>query len=98
MNITGELASEPSLVEECQSSEYFDKDLVQGNLLICTYNINFLLGSAELELVSATAKNLSAAGIIYVVSDELEGELTFSTLSTKGVPAIVIDTAEAKSV
>ncbi|CAM6103796.1 unnamed protein product [Calypogeia fissa] len=85
-----------SLIDECQSSDYYDKTLVEGSLLVCTYDINFLIGNVSFKLASDTAKNLSAAGLIYVVSDDLIGlQGYFTILNSQGVPAIVIDTTTA---
>ncbi|KAE9608215.1 hypothetical protein Lal_00003650 [Lupinus albus] len=52
-------------VGECQDASKFDKDLVKGNLLICSYSIRFVLGTSTIKQASETAKNLSAAGVVF---------------------------------
>ncbi|KAH9747588.1 subtilisin-like protease SBT2.2 [Citrus sinensis] len=52
-------------VGECQDSSNFNQDLVQGNLLICSYSIRFVLGLSTIKQAFETAKNLSAAGIVF---------------------------------
>ncbi|XP_062161460.1 subtilisin-like protease SBT2.2 [Alnus glutinosa] len=52
-------------VGECQDSSSFNQDLVQGNLLICSYSIRFVLGLSTIKQALQTAKNLSAAGVVF---------------------------------
>lgn len=52
-------------VSECQYSGCFTEELVQGNLLICSYSIRFVLGLSTIKRALETAKNLSAAGIVF---------------------------------
>ncbi|KAF5729261.1 subtilisin-like protease SBT2.5 [Tripterygium wilfordii] len=52
-------------VGECQDSSGFDQNRVQGNLLICSYSIRFVLGLSTIQQASQTAKNLSAAGVVF---------------------------------
>ncbi|KAL9403350.1 hypothetical protein Peur_000322 [Populus x canadensis] len=52
-------------VGECQDSSNFNQDLVKGNLLICSYSIRFVLGLSTIKQAIATAKNLSAAGVVF---------------------------------
>ncbi|MQM15425.1 hypothetical protein Taro_048370 [Colocasia esculenta] len=52
-------------VAECQDSSNLDKDIVQGNILICSYSIRFVLGLSSIKQALETAKNLSAVGIIF---------------------------------
>lgn len=52
-------------VGECQDSSCFNQDLVQGNLLICSYSIRFVLGLSTIQQALQTAKNLSAAGVVF---------------------------------
>ncbi|KAF8408714.1 hypothetical protein HHK36_004778 [Tetracentron sinense] len=50
---------------ECQDPSSLDQDLVQGNLLICSYSIRFVLGLSTVKQALQTAKNLSAAGVVF---------------------------------
>lgn len=52
-------------VGECQDSSNFNQDLVQGNLLICSYSIRFILGISTIKRALETAKNLSAVGVVF---------------------------------
>ncbi|KAG6696430.1 hypothetical protein I3842_09G148400 [Carya illinoinensis] len=52
-------------VSECQGSSNFNQDLVQGNLLICSYSIRFVLGLSTINQALQTAKNLSAVGVVF---------------------------------
>ncbi|KDP34877.1 hypothetical protein JCGZ_09165 [Jatropha curcas] len=52
-------------VGECQDSSNFNQDVVQGNLLICSYSIRFVLGLSTIKQALETAKNLSAAGVVF---------------------------------
>lgn len=50
---------------ECQDSSYLNSDMVKGNILICSYSIRFVLGLSSIRQALETAKNVSAAGIIF---------------------------------
>ncbi|XP_059667370.1 subtilisin-like protease SBT2.2 [Cornus florida] len=52
-------------VGECQDPSNLNQDLVQGNLLICSYSIRFVLGLSTIKQALQTAKNLSAAGVVF---------------------------------
>ncbi|RDY04507.1 Subtilisin-like protease SBT2.2, partial [Mucuna pruriens] len=52
-------------VGECQDASKFSKDLIKGNLLMCSYSIRFVLGLSTIKRASETAKNLSAAGVVF---------------------------------
>ncbi|KAA8544818.1 hypothetical protein F0562_019591 [Nyssa sinensis] len=52
-------------VGECQDPKNMNRDLVQGNLLICSYSIRFILGLSTVKQALQTAKNLSAAGVVF---------------------------------
>ncbi|XP_058071651.1 subtilisin-like protease SBT2.2 isoform X2 [Magnolia sinica] len=52
-------------LSECQDSSRLNLDLIQGNLLICSYSIRFVLGLSTIKQALETAKNLSAIGIVF---------------------------------
>lgn len=60
-------------VGECQVSSSFNQDLVQGNLLICSYSIRFVLGLSTIKQALQTAKNLSAAGVVFYMDPYVIG-------------------------
>lgn len=52
-------------VGECQDPSSFDPDSVQGKLLICSYSVRFVLGISTIKQALQTARNLSAAGVVF---------------------------------
>lgn len=50
---------------ECQDPSSLNEDIVKGNLLICTYSVRFVLGLSTIKQALVTAKNLSAAGVVF---------------------------------
>ena len=72
----------------CQHPESFDKTLVQGKILICTYSFSFVYGAATVRRVADTARNLSAAGFILFAKTNLPGN-KFNPVPL-AIPGIVI--------
>ncbi|XP_075105479.1 subtilisin-like protease SBT2.2 isoform X1 [Nicotiana tabacum] len=58
-------AAKDMYVSECQDASKFNQTLVQGNLLLCSYSIRFVLGLSTIKQASETAENLSAAGVVF---------------------------------
>ncbi|CAI9278964.1 unnamed protein product [Lactuca saligna] len=52
-------------VNECQDSSSLNQTIIQGNLLICSYSIKFVLGQSTINNAVETARNLSAAGVVF---------------------------------
>ncbi|KAL7606934.1 subtilisin-like protease SBT2.2 [Lactuca sativa] len=52
-------------VNECQDSSSLNQTIIQGNLLICSYSIKFVLGQSTINNAVQTARNLSAAGVVF---------------------------------
>ncbi|KAI0527136.1 hypothetical protein KFK09_002734 [Dendrobium nobile] len=52
-------------VSECQDPSHLNQDLVKGNIIICSYSIRYVLGLSSVKQALVTAKNVSAAGIIF---------------------------------
>jgi len=52
-------------IGECQDASKFSQDLVQGNLLICSYSVRFVLGLSTIQQALETAMNLSAVGVVF---------------------------------
>ena len=50
---------------ECQDPSELEQHLVEGNILICSYTIRFVLGLSSVRQAVMTANNLSAVGIIF---------------------------------
>eukprot|EP00252_Welwitschia_mirabilis_P018057 TRINITY_DN40229_c0_g1_i1.p1 TRINITY_DN40229_c0_g1~~TRINITY_DN40229_c0_g1_i1.p1 ORF type:complete len:800 (+),score=173.85 TRINITY_DN40229_c0_g1_i1:223-2622(+) len=81
---------------DCQSSDAFNKSLIQGNILVCGYSYNFVYGSASIKMVAQTAKNLTAAGFVLVVESVTPGA-KFDPVPVK-IPGIVITDPELSKI
>lgn len=58
---------------DCQHPEVLNKNLVKGNILLCGYSFNFVLGTASIKKVSETAKSLGAVGFVLAVENASPG-------------------------
>lgn len=58
---------------DCQRPEVLNKNLVQGNILLCGYSFNFVVGTASIKKVAETAKSLGAVGFVLAVEDASPG-------------------------
>ncbi|XP_022926704.1 subtilisin-like protease SBT2.3 isoform X2 [Cucurbita moschata] len=88
----GTHVSEDMYVSECQDSSNFDRDLIKGKLLICSYSIRFVLGLSTVKQASQTVKNLSAAGVIFYMDSFV---LSFRLNPTPmRMPGIIISSPE----
>ncbi|XP_068636449.1 subtilisin-like protease SBT2.5 isoform X3 [Aristolochia californica] len=67
---TSNLKYSPS---DCQRPEVLNKNKVEGNILLCGYSFNFIMGAACVKKVSDTAKSLGAAGFILAVENVSPG-------------------------
>ncbi|KAG9128693.1 hypothetical protein Leryth_022926 [Lithospermum erythrorhizon] len=67
------IAANDMYVGECQDSSKFNRDVVQGNLLICSYSIRFVLGLSTTKQALETANNLSAAGVVFYMDPFILG-------------------------
>lgn len=81
---------------ECQDSSNFDRDLIEGNLLICSYSIRFVLGLSTVKQALQTAKNLSAAGVIFYMDSFVIG-FRLNPIPMK-MPGIIISSPEDSKV
>ncbi|XVF75004.1 hypothetical protein PTKIN_Ptkin13bG0154500 [Pterospermum kingtungense] len=79
-------------VGECQDSSNFNQELIQGNLLICSYSIRFVLGLSTIKQALQTAKNLSASGVVFYMDPFVIGfQLNPTPLE---IPGIIIPTPD----
>ncbi|KAE8722801.1 Subtilase family protein isoform 2 [Hibiscus syriacus] len=82
-------------VSECQDSSNFNGELIQGNLLICSYSIRFVLGLSTVKQALQTAKNLSAAGVVFYMDPSVIGfQLNPTPLNMPGI--IIPSTNDSK--
>lgn len=72
----------------CQQPGVFNKTLIQGKILMCTYSFSFIYGASTVKRVSDTAKNLSAVGFVLFAKTDLPGN-KFNPVPL-GMPGIVI--------
>lgn len=73
-------------LSECQDASSLSQDLIQGNLLICSYSIRFVLGLSTIKQALETAKNLSAAGVVFYMDPFVIGfQLNPTPMSIPGV-------------
>ncbi|MCO5548281.1 hypothetical protein L7F22_001738 [Adiantum nelumboides] len=78
---------------DCQDSSLFEADMVQGKVIICSYSIDYIFGGASVNSVIDTIKNLSAVGMILIVTADFEGKLTIPLIPFP-LAAIIIPTTE----
>lgn len=83
-------------VGECQDYDSFDKNLVSGNLLICSYSIRFVLGLSTIKQALAVSKNLSAKGVVFYMDPYVLGFQINPT--PMNMPGIIIPSAEDSKV
>lgn len=79
---------------DCQRPEVLNRRLVEGNILLCGYSFNFVVGTSSIKRVSETAKSLGAAGFVLVVENITPGT-KFDPVPSS-IPGIVV-TDVAKS-
>ncbi|XP_044479405.1 subtilisin-like protease SBT2.3 isoform X1 [Mangifera indica] len=83
-------------VGECQESSNFNKDMVRGKLLICSYSIRFVLGLSTIKQALETAKNLSSVGVVFYMDPFVIGfQLNPTPLR---MPGIIIPSPDGSKV
>ncbi|XP_044464577.1 subtilisin-like protease SBT2.5 [Mangifera indica] len=73
---------------DCQRPELLNRNLVEGNILLCGYSFNFVVGTASIKKVSETARILGAAGFVLAVENVSPGT-KFDPVPV-GTPGILI--------
>lgn len=89
-------AANDMYVGECQDSRNFRQELIQGNLLICSYSIRFVLGLSTIKQALQTAKNLSAAGVVFYMDPYVIGYQLNPT--PMEIPGVIIPSPEDSKV
>lgn len=84
-------------VENCQLPDHFIPSLVEGKVIICTYNFDFEYESASVATVADTIQRIGAAGFIITMDPDLASEQIKGTTVTMEVPGIVLNNMEASS-
>ncbi|XP_061364576.1 subtilisin-like protease SBT2.5 isoform X2 [Gastrolobium bilobum] len=72
----------------CQKPEVLNKNLIEGNILLCGYSFNFVVGTSSIKKVSETAKALGAVGFVLCVENVSPGT-QFDPVPV-GLPRILI--------
>ncbi|KAK6150181.1 hypothetical protein DH2020_017706 [Rehmannia glutinosa] len=85
-------ANNDMYVSECQDAGNFNQDVIQGNLLICSYSIRFVLGLSTIKQALETAKNLSAAGVVFYMDPYVIG-FQLNPIPMR-IPGIIIPTPD----
>lgn len=83
-------------IGECQDASIFNQDLVQGNLLICSYSVRFVLGLSTIKQAMETAMNLSAVGVVFSM-DPFVSSFQLNPVPMK-MPGIIIPSANDSKV
>jgi len=73
---------------DCQKPEVLNRRLIEGNILLCGYSFNFVVGTASIKRVSETAKSLGAVGFVLVVENITPGT-KFDPVPSS-IPGIVV--------
>ncbi|KAL4564174.1 hypothetical protein LXL04_028227 [Taraxacum kok-saghyz] len=81
-------SSGKSSTSDCQRPEVLNKNLVKGNILLCGYSFNFVIGTASMTKVAETAKALGAIGFVLAVENTSPGT-KFDPVPV-GIPGILI--------
>ncbi|KAJ0524930.1 putative cucumisin [Helianthus annuus] len=81
-------SSGKSTTADCQRPEVLNKNLVKGNILLCGYSFNFVIGTASMAKVANTAKALGAVGFVLAVENASPGT-KFDPVPV-GMPGILI--------
>ncbi|PIN17745.1 Tripeptidyl-peptidase II [Handroanthus impetiginosus] len=89
-------ASSDMYVSECQDASNFNQDVIQGNLLICSYSIRFVLGLSTVKQAIETAKNLSAAGVVFYMDPYVIG-FQLNPVPMR-IPGIIISSSDDSKV
>ncbi|XP_073004859.1 subtilisin-like protease SBT2.3 [Typha latifolia] len=73
---------------ECQDSAHLNQDMIEGNLLICSYSIRFVLGLSSVKQAINTAKNVGAIGVIFYLDPFVLGFQLYPT--PMDMPGLII--------
>ncbi|KAL8151643.1 hypothetical protein V2J09_021451 [Rumex salicifolius] len=90
------VATTDMYVGECQDSSVLSPEVVEGKLLICSYTVRFVLGVSTIKQALQTAKNLSAAGVIFFLDPFVIGFQLNPT--PMNLPGIIIPSSDDSKV
>ncbi|KAJ4706308.1 Subtilisin-like protease [Melia azedarach] len=68
LKINGTFPRTPQYIEECQSPEAFEPNLVEGSIVICTFSDGFYNQTSTITAIIDTARTLGFVGFILIAS------------------------------
>ncbi|EFJ21370.1 hypothetical protein SELMODRAFT_417354 [Selaginella moellendorffii] len=84
------------LVDECQDAGNYNRSLVSGRILVCSYSLRYLFGVSTLADAVVAAQELRASGLVFLATPDLDGH-SFPP-SPIGFPAIIIQLQRLRGV
>ncbi|EFJ23728.1 hypothetical protein SELMODRAFT_415166 [Selaginella moellendorffii] len=84
------------LVDECQDAGNYNRSLVSGRILVCSYSLRYLFGVSTLADAVVAAQALRASGLVFLATPDLDGH-SFPP-SPIGFPAIIIPSSKDSAV
>lgn len=58
---------------DCQAASLYNRNLVRGKIIICTYSFDYVFGGSTLQQLVKTVQTIGAAGVILVVDSDTSG-------------------------
>ncbi|XP_061361962.1 subtilisin-like protease SBT2.6 [Gastrolobium bilobum] len=80
---------------DCQRPEVLNKKLIEGNILLCGYSYNFVVGTSSIKKVSETANTLGAVGFVLCVENVSPG-MKFDPVPVSLPGILITDVSKSK--
>ncbi|EFJ23730.1 hypothetical protein SELMODRAFT_102824, partial [Selaginella moellendorffii] len=84
------------LVDECQDAGNYNRSLVSGRILVCSYSLRYLFGVSTLADTVAAVQELRASGLVFLATPDVDGH-SFPP-SPIGFPVIIIPSSKDSAV
>lgn len=81
---------------DCQEPSLFNKAVIRGKLLICTYGFSYIFGGSTLQQLVKTVEAVGAVGVVLVVDSDGSGS-KFDPVPLR-IPAIALLTTTDSTV
>lgn len=87
------------LARNCQRPEPFNRSLIQGKLIVCTFS-DFIFSPTSVDSIVSTAQKIGATGFVIIMARGRSSEFLNETTSTLNLPlpGIVLSSREASEV
>ncbi|KAH7659232.1 Peptidase S8 subtilisin-related protein [Dioscorea alata] len=84
------------LARNCQRPEPFNRSLIRGKLIVCTFS-DFIFSPTSVDSIVSTAQKIGAAGFVVIMARGRSSEFLNETTSTLNLPlpGIVLSSREA---